>query len=59
MPRVFVPSFLKGGSTGYENVNLNEFFTIAARVMARRGITLSEAHKRMYTAIYDFADRFK
>lgn len=59
MPRVFVPSFLKGGTAGFDNVNLNEFFTIAARVMARRGIELSDAHKRLYQAIFDYADRFK
>lgn len=59
MPRVFIPSFLKGGTAGFDNVNLNEFFTIASRMMARRGIVLSDAHKRMYQAIFDFADRFK
>lgn len=59
MPRVFIPSFLKGGTAGFDNVNLNEFFTIAARVMARRGIELSDAHKRLYQAIFDYADRFK
>lgn len=59
MPRVFIPSFLKGGTAGFDNVNLNEFFTIAARVMSRRGIELSEPYKRMCHAIFDFADKFK
>lgn len=59
MPRVFIPSFLKGGTSGFDEVNLNEFFTIAARVMARRGITLSDAHRRLYTAISEYSDRFK
>lgn len=59
MPRVFIPSFLKGGTSGFDNVNLNEFFTVASRVMARRGIELSDAHKRMYKAIFDFADKYK
>ncbi len=59
MPRVFIPSFLKGGTAGFDNVNLNEFFTIAARVMARRGIQLNDAHKRLYQAIFDYADRYK
>lgn len=59
MPRVFIPSFLKGGTAGFDNVNLNEFFTVAARVMARRGVELTDAHRRMYTAIFDFADKYK
>ena len=59
MPRVFIPSFLKGGTAGFDEVNLNEFFVIAARVMARRGVTLSDAHRRLYTAIADYSERFK
>lgn len=59
MPRVFIPSFLRGGTAGFDNVNLTDFFAIAARVMARRGIELNDAHRRLFQAIFDFADRFK
>ena len=59
MPRVFIPSFLKGGTAGFDDVSLPEFFTVAARVMARRGVGLTDAHRRMYTAIAEFADRYK
>ncbi len=59
MPRVFIPSFTKGGSSGFDNVNLNEFFAIEARVMARRGRSLTEAHKRMFHAIAEYSDTFK
>ncbi len=59
MPRVFIPSFLKGGTAGFDNVNLNEFFTIASRVMARRHIELNDAYKRLYQAIFDYSDRYK
>lgn len=59
MPRVFIPSFLKGGTAGFDEVSLADFFTIAARVMARRGVTLTDAHRRMYTAIAEYSDRFK
>ena len=59
MPRVFIPSFLKGGTSGFDNVNLNEFFAIAARVMARRHVELTDAHRRMYQAIFDYADKYK
>lgn len=59
MPRVFIPSFSKGGTNGFENVNLNEFFTIAARVMGRRGVELTDPYRAMCTEIFNFADRFK
>ena len=59
MPRVFIPSFLKGGTAGFHNVNLNEFFAITSRVMARRHIELNDAYKRLYQAIFDYSDRYK
>lgn len=59
MPRVFIPSFLKGGTAGFDEVALSEFFTIASRVMARRGVELTDAYRRMCQAIADFSDRYK
>ncbi len=59
MPRVFIPSFSKGGTSGFENVNLSEFFAIARRVMARRHRELTDAHCRLFQAIADFSDNFK
>ncbi len=59
MPRVFIPSFLKGGTAGFDSVNMSEFLTIAKRVMARRGIELTDAHRRMFEAIADYAENFK
>jgi len=59
MPRVFIPSFLKGGSAGFDEVPMTEFFKIAERVMARRGVTLTDAHRRMYTAVAEYSDRFR
>ena len=59
MPRVFIPSFSKGGTAGFDNVHLGEFFTIAERVMARRGCALTDAHRRMFEAIADYSDNFK
>ena len=44
-PRAFVASFLEGGSAGYTDVSVAKFFDIAKRMMARRGITLSDSDK--------------
>ncbi len=59
MPRVFIPSFLKGGSTGFDEVSLPDFFTVAARVMARRGVELSDAYRRMISHVAEYSERFK
>ena len=59
-PRNFVPSFSEGGSTsGFKDVSLATFFSIAERVMQRRGVTLSDDDKRIFTAIYNQADNYK
>lgn len=59
MPRVFIPSFSKGGTAGFEEVNLREFFTVAKRVMARRHCELTEPYMKVFEAINAFADRFR
>lgn len=59
-PRNFVPSFMEGSSNaGFKDVSLKAFFNIAERVMARRGITLTDADKKMYESIYSIAKRYK
>lgn len=59
-PRVFIPSYTKGSSvTGLTEVPLKEFFTIAERVMARRGKTLTEADRRIYEQVGKVAATFK
>ncbi len=59
MPRVFIPSFSRGGTAGFDNVNLNEFFAVAQRVMARRNCELTDAHRRLFQYINEYADNFK
>lgn len=59
-PRNFVASFQEGSATaGFKNVPLPAFFAIAERVMARRGIPLTDADREIYTAIYNISDRYK
>lgn len=59
-PRNFVASFQEGSATaGFKNVPLQAFFAIAERVMARRGIALTEEDREIYTAIYNISDRYK
>jgi UDP-N-acetylglucosamine diphosphorylase/glucosamine-1-phosphate N-acetyltransferase len=59
-PRNFVASFMEGGNTsGFTDVSLTRFFDIASRVMARRGIELTDADKAIFTAIYHNAENYK
>lgn len=58
-PRNFVASFSEGGTAGYTEVSMTKFFDIASRVMARRGIDLTDADRRMFMAIRDIAENYK
>lgn len=59
-PRAFVASFSDGGSSsGFTDVPLSSFFDIAQRVMARRGVALTDADRRMFTAIKEAAEAYK
>ena len=59
-PRNFVASFQEGSPTaGFKDVPLQAFFGIAERVMARRGVKLTDADRDIFTAIYNLKDRYK
>lgn len=58
-PRNFVASFSEGSTTGFTDVPLSKFFDIARRMMARRGLTLTDADIRIFEAIHTIADNFK
>lgn len=59
-PRAFVPSFSDGGSSsGFTDVPLAPFLETARRMMARRGIELTEADERMFAAIRAAAEQYK
>ena len=59
-PRAFVASFSDGGSSsGFTDVPLASFLDTAARVMARRGVELTEADCRMFAKIKAAAEQYK
>lgn len=59
-PRVFIPSFLEGSPTGgMTDVSLRKFFQIAERVMARRGIELTDSDRRIYERVFEVASGYK
>lgn len=59
-PRAFVASFSDGGSSsGFTDVPLASFLDTATRVMARRGVELTEADCRMFAKIKAAAEQYK
>lgn len=59
-PRVFVPSFLEGSANGgFTDVPMKRFLTIAERVMARRGISLTDLDRVIFDRIFDYASHLK
>ncbi len=59
-PRVFVPSFQEGSANGgFVDVPVKKFLTVAERVMARRGISLSDLDRHIFDRIFEYASRFK
>lgn len=59
-PRVFLPSFSEiSPAGGIADVSLSKFYEIAARVMARRGILLTEEDKQIFQNVYNVATNYK
>ena len=59
-PRNFVASFSDGSvSAGFSDVSVNKFFDTAKRMMARRGVELSDEDKEIFESIYNIADNYK
>lgn len=59
-PRVFVPSFLEGSANGgFSDVPVKRFVTIAERVMARRGIALTDLDRIIFDRIFEYASHLK
>lgn len=59
-PRVFVPSFLEGSANGgFTDVPMKRFLTIAERVMARRGRSLTDLDRRIFDRIFAYAAHLK
>ena len=58
-PRNFVASFSEGGTAGFSDVPLSKFFSIAERMMARRGKGLTEVDRAIFEAIHDETENLK
>lgn len=57
--RNFLASFSEGSRAGFSDVPMQKFFDIAQRVMARRGMELTEIDKEIFLHINEMAHNFK
>lgn len=59
-PRAFVPSFLEGSpNSGFADVPMKRFLTIAERVMARRSVSISDLDRLIFDQIFEYASHLK
>lgn len=59
-PRAFVPSFLEGSpNSGFADVPMKRFLTIAERVMARRNVSISDLDRLIFDQIFEYASHLK
>jgi len=58
-PRNFIPSFAWGGSQGFALYTLPKAFETASKVLARRGIELSEIERDILTSIFELSEKYR
>lgn len=58
-PRPFIPSFSKGSCLGMTDVCLKNFFDVAGKAMARRGVSLDDSDMRLFEKIFEAASKLK
>ncbi len=58
-PRNFIPSYSWGGASGWQTFQLDKAIELAADVMNRRGLELSEADKNILSHVYNISAPFR
>jgi len=58
MPPKFVPPFAWGDAAPYQTFALDKFLEVAARVMERRSVTLSDGMRGLFAGAFAQRERF-
>ena len=58
-PRNFVASFLEGSRQGYSEVPMQRFFDTASKMMARRGIELTQIDIDILNSVRQIAENYR
>lgn len=58
-PRPFLASFSEGSTAGFNDMVMSKFFDTAAKVMARRGIELTDVDREILTKVRELAEAYR
>lgn len=58
-PRNFIPSFAWGGSQGFTLYTLPKAYETAAKVLARRGLELTDVDKEILVTVFDLSAKYR
>ena len=58
-PRNFVPSFSWGGPGGFTTYGIQKVFDVAAEVMNRRKLQLSETDKQILKTVFELTEKYR
>lgn len=58
-PRTFLPSFIWGGAGGVMTYRMDKALATAERVMERRNLPFTEAHQRVFAAIFAESEQYR
>lgn len=58
-PEKFIPSYAWGGADGFTTYHLNKAFEVAEKVMARRGLELTDEDKSILSHIYEITREYR
>lgn len=58
-PRPFLASFSEGSTAGFNDVPMRKFFETARKVMARRGIELTDADEDILSRVREIAEQYR
>ena len=58
-PRTFIPSFSWGGASGYLTYKADKAMATAERMMERRSVPLTDAHRGVFEAVFSASANFR
>ena len=58
-PRPFLASFTEGSTVGFTDVSMPKFFDTARKVMARRGVELTQTDIDILTRVREIAEQYR
>ena len=58
-PRNFIPSFVKGGASGWSTMRMEEAIRIAERVVARRSVEFGDDDRLLFEKVFELSSSYR